>query len=223
MQVGPASAVWNDLVRIGTKRRFRAGEHLIRREANHTGLVALRAGLCKVTDVDSDGHEVIVAIRGPGDVFGEIAALTGGPRTAAVVALQRVEASMVSLDSFNDYLDGSAQAGRRLATMLAHRVAEGSRPAMAAHRKVDARLADRILLLADRFGTTHHHAVEIRTPLTHDDYASWIGATRAVTTRAMGALRDRGLIDFGRGWISVVDAEGLRELCLVDDTGSSST
>lgn len=214
---GGVPEVFEDLRKIGTLRRFRAGEHLIRQEGSDGGLVAVVSGLCKVTDVDTDGHEVLVAIRGPGDVFGEIAALTGGPRSNSVVALQAVRAAMVRVDDFDAYLDSSPQAGRRLATMLAHRVAETNRPAVAAHLKVEGRLADRILMLAQRFGRTHGDRIEVRSPLTHDDYSSWIGATRAVTTRAMGALRDRGLIDFGRGWIQVLDSDGLRELCLLDE------
>lgn len=209
----PAVAeVWSDLCRIGTSRYFRAGDYLLRRDDTSTGLVAVEQGLCKVIDVDVDGHEVIVAIRGPGDVFGETSALTERARTASVVAVQPVKAAMVSRREFDAYLDGSARAGRLVATMLAERVIETNRPAMAAHRQVHERLADRIHLLAERFGEHTAYGVELNVPLTHDDFSSWIGATRAVTTRAMGTLRDRELIDFGRGWLRVLDLEGLRKL-----------
>lgn len=209
----PAVAeVWSDLCEIGTSRHFRAGDYLLRRDDTSTGLIAVESGLCKVIDVDADGHEVIVAIRGPGDVFGETSALTARARTASVVAVQPVKAAMVSRREFDSYLDGSARAGRLVATMLAERVIETNRPAMAAHRQVHERLADRIHMLAERFGEHTAHGVELHVPLTHDDFSSWIGATRAVTTRAMGTLRDRELIDFGRGWLRVVDLEGLRKL-----------
>ncbi len=214
---GGIQPVFDDLRRIGTLRKFRAGEHLLRRESSDGGVIAVVSGQCKVTDVDSDGHEVLVAIRGPGDVFGEIAALTGGPRTASVVAMQAVRAAIVSLEQFDAYLDGSPEAGRRLATMLAHRVAETTGPARSAHLKVEARLAFRLLMLGERFGRADGDAVSIRTPLTHDDYASWVGATRAVTTRALGGMRSRGLIDFGRGWMRLEDVDALRELCLHED------
>ncbi len=213
--MGAAAALWDALVQIGTMRSYRAGSLVMRRNSDQHSVVAVVDGLCKVTDVDRDGHEVLVAVRGRGDVFGEIAALTGGTRTASVEALVDVRAATVTVDEFNHFLD-DARNVRLLATMLAERVAENNRPAMSAHRKVDARLADRILLLAERFGVSADGRVEVRTPLTHDDLASWVGATRAVTTRAMGSLRDRQYIDFGRGWLHVLDREGLRKLCLLE-------
>lgn len=212
MGLAAGTEVWHDLCEIGTSRHFRAGDYLLRRDDATTSIVAVESGLCKVVDVDADGHEVIVAIRGPGDVFGETAALTKGTRTASVIALQRVRASMVGQAEFDAYLDSSSRAGRRVATMLAERVIETNRPAMAAHRQVHERLADRIHLLAERFGERTPHGIELHAPLTHDDFSSWIGATRAVTTRAMGLLREQGLIDFGRGWVRVLDLEALRRL-----------
>ena len=209
--------LFEDLRTLGSTRRYRAGEHVLHPSRAYTGIVALASGFCKVLDVDLDGHEAIMAIRGPGDVFGEIAALTGGPRTATVVALDRVEAVLVDLPAFDAYLDGSPRAGRRLATMLAHRVAEANRPALTAGRKVEVRVADRLAWLAERWGDRHGEGVRFHCPLSHGELASWIGATRAVTTRAMGTLRDRGLIDFGRGWVEVRDLAGLRAMHLLDD------
>lgn len=209
-------AVWEDLVRIGTPRRFRTGEYLVRLGVHQPRLLAIRSGMCKIIDSDSDGHEVIVAVRGPGEVLGEISALTGGLPTASVVALQPIDAVAVRLADFEAYLEGSPTAGRTLAVVLAHRAAEWNRVALAAHRKVEARLADRILFLADHFGVEHDGVIEVQSPLTHDDYASWVGATRAVTTRSLGALRDRGFIDFGRGWVSVNDVDALRDLCRLE-------
>lgn len=205
--------MWEDLCHIGTSRRFDTGEYVLRADDDGGTILAVISGQCKVCDVDASGHEALVAVRGPGDVFGEISALTGAPRMASVVALRPLHAALVSQEQFDHYLDSSPEAGRRLATMLAERVAETSRPARSAHRKVDARLADRILFLGERFGMDRDTGIEIRTPLTHDDYASWIGATRAVTTRAFGALREAGMVEFGRGWLRIVDPAGLRGLC----------
>lgn len=215
MGASPAEVVWRDLCRVGTTRRFRTGDYLVRRDDPTTAIVAVVSGLCKVVDVDADGQEVIVAVRGPGDVIGETSALLGGTRTASVIALQSMRAVMVARHEFDAYLDGSAAAGRRVATMLAQRVVETNRPAMAAHRMVQLRLADRLHLLAERFGEHTEAGIELHSPLTHDDLASWVGASRAVVTRAMGTLREHGLIDFGRGWIRVLDIEGLRSVSLL--------
>ena len=50
-------------------------------------LFLIRSGLAKVRTYTADGDEVIMSLLGPGDVFGEMAALDGASRSADVVAL----------------------------------------------------------------------------------------------------------------------------------------
>lgn len=51
----------------------------------------VRSGTCHIEVEDASGQKHTVAVRGPGDLFGETALLTDLPRTAAVVADTRVE------------------------------------------------------------------------------------------------------------------------------------
>lgn len=208
------AAVWEELCAIGTRRRFRAGDHLVVWGADDHRLLAIVEGICKVVNSTADGRATLAAVRGPGEILGELAALTGDVRSSSVIALSPGEVVMITSAEFDRWLDHEPGAGRRLATMLAERVIETTRFGIGAQQRVDVRLADRILFLADRFGAeAEEGGTDLRTSLTHEDLSAWVGATRAVTTRALGSLRDRGLVDFGRGWIRVVDGPGLRALC----------
>ena len=212
------AAVWEELCAIGTRRRFRAGDHLVVWGAEDHRILAIVDGICKVVNSTADGRETLATVRGPGEILGELAALTGDVRSSSVIALSAGEVVLITSAEFDRWLDEVPGAGRRLSTMLAERVIETTRFGIGAQQRVDVRLADRILFLADRFGQEARAGdegggTELRTSLTHEDLAAWVGATRAVTTRALGSLRDRGLIDFGRGWIRVVDGPGLRALC----------
>lgn len=207
-------AVWEELCELGTRRRFRAGEHLVVWGADDHRLLAIVDGICKVVNSTADGRQTLATVRGPGEILGELAALTGDARSSSVIALSPGEVVMITATEFDRWLDHEPGAGRRMSTMLAERVIEATRFGIGAQQRVDVRLADRILFLADRFGAEDEDGgVELRTSLTHEDLAAWVGATRAVTTRALGSLRDRGLVDFGRGWIRVVDGPSLRSLC----------
>ncbi len=208
------SEVWAELCAFGRVRRFRPGERLLRGDAETEigGVIGIVEGMCKVVNVTGDGREALVAVRARGQIIGEIGALTGAPRSSSVVALTVVEASMIDRRMFDRWLDDEDGAGRRLATLLAGRIAETTRAQVGSRQRVESRLADRVLYLSDHMDSGVGD--EIDTPLTHDDYASWIGATRAVTTRAFGALRRQGLIDFGRGWLRIVDRPGLERLQL---------
>ena len=210
------AVVWEELCAIGTRRRFRAGDHLVVWGAEDHRILAIVDGICKVVNSTADGRETLATVRGPGEILGELAALTGDVRSASVIALSAGEVVLITSGEFDRWLDETPGAGRRRSTMLAERVIETTRFGIGAQQRVDVRLADRILFLADRFGTVDFDGSELRTSLTHEDLAAWVGATRAVTTRALGSLRDRGLVEFGRGWIRVADAAGLRALCRGD-------
>lgn len=201
---------WHEMCALGSERTFAQSEHLLRWDDHARGgkLLAIRHGVCKVVNSTGDGRESMVAVRGPGEVVGELSALMGTHRSASVVALTPIRAMVIQLASFDRWLDTEVGAGRHLATMLAERIAETTRPGITAHQRVESRLADRVLVLRDRFGVGER----IAAPLTHDDFAAWIGATRSVTTRAFGALRDSGCLDFGRGWIEVLDSSRLESI-----------
>lgn len=208
--MGEDQEFWRGLCALGKERSFSQGEHLLRWDdhADTAGVLGIRDGVCKVVNSTRDGRESLVAVRGPGEIVGELGALTGAVRSASVVALTPVRAAVVGIHVFDRWLDTDPGAGRQLAAMLAARILETTRPGATAHQRVEARLADRVLFLRERFGTGER----IDAPLTHEDLAAWIGATRAVTTRALGSLRNRGCLEFGRGWIEILDADALQSV-----------
>jgi CRP/FNR family transcriptional regulator, cyclic AMP receptor protein len=205
------AGVCAELMPLGTVRSFTQGERIVRWGEDEHRILALESGICKVVNGTEDGREFLVAVRGAGDIVGELSALTGSARSASVVALSRVRAGVIDRAAFDRWLDGTPGAGRRLSAMLAGRIVESAEHGAGSHQRVDVRLADRILFVADHFPSSTA-ADRAHVPLTHDDYAAWVGATRAVITRAFGSLRDRKLIDFGRGWIQVLDRDGLEAL-----------
>ncbi len=206
--------MWDDLCQLGARRSFDPGDHLVFWGADEHGLMAIESGVCKIVNSTVEGRQTLATVRGPGEILGEISTLTGSSRSSSVVALSPVDVVMISGADFDRWLDHEPGAGRKLATMLAERVAETTRFGIGSQRRVDVRLADRILFLVDRFGAVDGEGeVDLHTSLTHEDLAAWVGATRAVTTRGMGTLRDLGHLDFGRGWIRVRDRCALETFC----------
>ena len=187
---------WNEMSALGNEHSFAQGDHLLRWDDGAGGrLLAIRHGVCKVVNSTGDGRESMVAVRGPGEVVGELSALMGTHRSASVVALTPVRAAVIRLESFDRWLDNEVGAGRHLATMLAERIVESTRPGITAHQRVESRLADRVLVLRDRFGVSER----IAAPLTHDDFAAWIGrdacghdaGIRRVARTGLSRLRPR--------------------------------
>jgi CRP/FNR family cyclic AMP-dependent transcriptional regulator len=67
---------------------------------------------------------VAVATLGPGDHFGELALLDGGPRTATVTADSDMEVLVLSKPAFNGVLDEIPTLAHKLLVSLAHRLRE---------------------------------------------------------------------------------------------------
>src|ERR1700759_4035635 len=83
--------------------------------------VVIRAGTVKVT---RDGHEL--AELGPGDYFGEISLLDGGPRTATVTAVTPVTIEVVERREFDALLERVPGLAHRIMLGLAARLREKS-------------------------------------------------------------------------------------------------
>ena len=58
-------------------------------------LFVLLSGIAKVRTYTADGEEVVMSLLGEGEVFGEMAALDGAPRSADVVALTPVRVAVI--------------------------------------------------------------------------------------------------------------------------------
>ena len=75
---------------------------------------------------------------------------------------------------------------------------------------IAARVAGRLVELADRFGEPVPDGVRIPVPLSQDELAGWVGASREAVAKALRVLRDRGLLTTGRRTMTVLDLDGLR-------------
>ena len=67
-------------------------------------LFVLLSGIAKVRTYNADGEEVVMSLLGEGEVFGEMAALDGAPRSADVVALTPVRVAKLRAEPFSGLL-----------------------------------------------------------------------------------------------------------------------
>jgi CRP/FNR family transcriptional regulator, cyclic AMP receptor protein len=75
-----------------------------------------------------------------------------------------------------------------------------------------ARVAARLVELAEDHGQPGPGGLLIGVPLTQVELAGWVGASREAVVRALSTLRTRGLLTTGRRAIRVLDLDGLRAL-----------
>lgn len=173
--------------------------------------LVILSGRVKIAALSDDGREVTLAIRGPGDLLGEQGVIDGEPRSATVIALDDVEALVVAGSEFTGFLADEPEAALYVMRTLARRLrdADQKRVEFAAKDSV-ARVAARLLELADRFGEHEGELVRIDLPLTQEELAGWAGASREAVTKALQGLRKLGWIETGRRTVTIRDVEALR-------------
>ncbi len=183
-------------------------------QGDHSDAVLiLLEGRVKVAVDTEDGREIVLSVLGPGDLIGEFEAIDndGGPRTAGNAALEPVECVAIPGSAFRGFLASHPAAFVALLQIVMQRLRAADR------RRIDSgsldtghRLARYLLELVDQAGSPARSGISIDIPLTQQEVASLIAASRDSVVRAMTTLRSRGLVITNRRAITVVDVEGLR-------------
>ncbi|MER6200312.1 Crp/Fnr family transcriptional regulator [Streptomyces sp. NPDC001586] len=170
-------------------------------------------GWTKVTAAHPNGYQALLALRGPGDIIGESAALTRRPRSATVTALERVRAVVIEHERFRAFLGHSPEVSLQLLALTSDRTrASDQRNLEFASLSVRERLAVLLLDLAQIHGRRTDKGVEVAVPLTKQELAGAVGASREMVQRQLKDLRDRGVVSTGRRALVIVRPDVLRRI-----------
>ena len=202
------------LTRAGLVRTYVRGRALVLEGQVADSVLLLREGRVKVTASTSTGREVILAFRGPGELVGEQSALDDAPRSATIVAVERVEALCLSSRQFRSFLADHPSASLTLLRMLSRRLrdADAKRIEFSTFTTIE-RVAGRLLELSDRYGQQDEDgATRIALPLSQHELAGATGASVESVGRALQTLRSLKCIETRRREIRVLDVEALEAL-----------
>jgi CRP-like cAMP-binding protein len=176
-----------------------------------THVFVLVSGWVKVVSVTSDGQQAVLALRGDGDVVGELAGEVTGYRTATIYAVGQVRSLIVAHDRFSAFLDANPPAARAYRHMLTRRWSEAAESLQSRSTATGAqRLARLLLELAERHGRGDDRRVVITVPLSQQELASLASTSRATVTRALSGWRRRRLIRTGPRQITITDLPAFR-------------
>lgn len=190
--------------------QFRRGQALFTEGDLAERVFIIERGWVMISSVAPSGREIVLGIRGPGDVIGDLSVLDGAPRSATALAVDDVEATVAPGSALTRALTDAAAAGELLRILAARlRDADRKRLEFAALDTL-GRVAWRLQELGERFGQRTPVGVEVELPLSQDQLASWCGASREATVKALAALRSLGCIATGRRSVVICDAEALR-------------
>ena len=201
----------DELTARSRPRRWPAGASLFLEGEQSSTVVVIATGRVKVFQLTEDGEEIVLAVRGAGAILGELSAIDGLPRSASVAALEPVVAHVLRVESFLEFLDTHAHAAVALLQLTVERLRDADRKRVEfAAYDTPARVAQRILELAERVGVPDAQRTRITVALSLDELAGWVGASREAVAKALRTLRDNGQLTTGRRTMTVLDLDGLR-------------
>jgi CRP/FNR family cyclic AMP-dependent transcriptional regulator len=193
-----------ELLALGVQQRLSDGAILIHEGGRDSHVVLLRRGLAKVTATTPEGRVALLAIRVPGDLVGEMSAVTAcGP----------VRVTVIYQPDFQSFLKSHPEAAVQLAAMVADRLRYANqRRVDHAASSVRVRVARVLAEIASAHGQATAAGMELGVPLSQPELAGLCGAAEISVQKALRELRDEGLLSTGYRRITVLDLPALRNL-----------
>ena len=191
----------------GTVGRFDPGKVLMRQGEPGTHVFLLTAGHVKVTRVEEHGDEMLLAVRGPGEIIGDIAVLDGSVRTASVTALNPCITYVLSAERFQ----GVVREFRVDHLLMRHIIARYREGEDVRAEFAELPAGERVTRILLRLVA----AIDEPCPaldLSQEELAHAAGLSRSALAAELARLRRRGLLTTGRRRLVIRDLEKLRVL-----------
>lgn len=202
------------LVDAGVRQTYPAGTPLFHQGDPTRHVILIEDGWVKVTATSRRGWTAVLALRGPGDIVGEMSALDGRPRMATVATLTEATGVVILSDRLDACIVKEPSVALAISRHLANSLRESDRQRMQfGSSNGDGRLIVFLVDLMDRTGKPEPGgAVRIELGLSQQDLASSVGVSREVVARTMRVLRSRKTVQTGRRLIVVLQPDVLRAL-----------
>ena len=185
-----------------SRRSFTRGTTIISAGDVTESLYVVVSGRLKVMMSDDEGREVILAILGPNEFFGEMGLIDDHPRSASVVAIEACEVLSLSKRDFKSCLAENFEMAMTVMRGLVKRLREADQKiGSLALMDVYGRVARLLLEMAE---TVNGQKV-VTKKVAKQDIAKMIGASREMVSRVMKDLQSGGFIEVRPGSILLRD------------------
>jgi CRP-like cAMP-binding protein len=198
---------------MSKSQAFAAGETVFRKGDVSGSLYVVEQGRVTIATTSLEGREVVLNLLGPGDLFGEVALVDGGGRTADAVCPERAKLIVLDRRRLIPFLEANPKLMLRMLSAMAERVRWVSASFEdSAFLPLPARMAKRLLLLADGFGVDTARGRRLTVALPQRELAAHMGVTRETINRLLQDWLALGLIEVDRGVVVIRDRDRLARL-----------
>jgi CRP/FNR family cyclic AMP-dependent transcriptional regulator len=173
-------------------------------------MYAVIHGRLKVMRSNTEGRELTLAILEAGEVFGELAMLDGGPRTATIEALEDCELLVLQRAMVDQYLNNHPLVMRSMIQTLCERLRSADELVQdTLFLPLPQRLAKVLRQLAQNHGDHSADGIRIDLKLTQQELANFVGATRESVNKQLSAWETQGWLNMRGGYILISSLDSL--------------
>ncbi|MHB8185539.1 MAG: Crp/Fnr family transcriptional regulator [Dermatophilaceae bacterium] len=199
------------LMETMTASHLERGDILFREGDRGDRLYVIGEGKIKLGRTSADGRENLLAVLGPGEMFGELSLFDPGARTATATAVAETQLIALGHDDLNAFLSGRPAVAATLLAALARRLRRTNEAlADLVFTDVPGRVAKALLDLSNRFGRPAEDGVLVPHDLTQEELAQLVGASRETVNKALADFATRGWIKLEARAVLLMDVERLK-------------
>ncbi len=199
----------NDITKISERmvtRTYNKGQVILLEEATGETFFVIAGGSVKITRLSDDGREVILAILGEGDFFGEMSLLDGVGRSANVISLENSEVLTLSRNDFLDILETYPKISISLLEELTMRLRKSDQQIESLSLSdVEHRIGMTLIRLSEELGKIQRGKVRIPNFPYQQDIANMAGTSRETVSRTFTLFEEKGMIEKDGRTLAIID------------------
>ena len=201
-----SAKVLDELLSRMTKRSYQKNNMILMEDEFGDTFFIIASGSIKITRVSEDGREVILAMLGEGEFFGEMSLLDGETRSANAIAIEESNVLILKRHDFLLFLERFPRIAISLLTEMAGRIRKSDQQIESLSLSdAEHRIGITLIRMAEELGTIRQGKVEISNLPYQQDIANMAGTSRETVSRMMKILEDKGFIKRSGHSLSILD------------------
>jgi len=198
--------------KFGREVEYKKGAMIFQQDDQGDAMYIVQKGSVEISIISDEGKKLSLNVMKAGSVFGEIAALDQGIRTASAIAQERVVATRYTRNDLLNLIKLKPEIALDTINLLCSRIRWVSQQVEElAMLDIQARLANRLLILHRKFAEP-----DGKLKMSQSDLADFLGVTRESINKVLQGWRAKGAIKLSRGSIQVINAELLVSIANAD-------
>lgn len=198
------------VVEVAVPRRYESGQVIFREGDASDTCYVVRHGHARAIREHANGRTIALASFGPGDIFGELAMFQDERRSATIETLDELEAVAILGADMRRLMREHVDIAVGIVVSLASRLrGANERIASQSFQTVQSRVATVLMQLVAEARAEGAGDHDVLVVATQADVAKLAGSSRESASRFLAVLERAGVIEQGRGKLTVHDASAL--------------